>query len=341
MFDREDSIKAQRIFEHIQQTFIEQSITPSPLNYLVWYEYFKGEKPQFRQEMDKILNDPFGYNDRVGQRLFDEYIKVRAPETNLDAAFKRLLDALMRQITHWTENLEDRQKELNSIAGELNKPNLDSETLKTITSTMLNTNASMQQDQEHFASALSAAQGEIRELRHQLNQARKEAMQDELTQLSNRRAFVQELEEAMDDFITNPQNLHIIITDIDHFKKINDNFGHLVGDSILRYFANLMKKHSKPGQLIARYGGEEFVILLPHTTLEEAIKQANSMRDALSKVALKRKDTQENLPPITASFGIAEYRKGDTAKTLVERADQYLYQAKETGRNKVIAEILD
>lgn len=341
MFDREDSIKAQRIFEHIQETFIEQAITPSPMNYLVWYEYFKGEKPQFRQEMDKILNDPFGYNDRVGQRLFDEFIKVRGPETNLDSAFRSLLDALMLQISNWTAKLKERQHELDSIAGQLNNPNLDPEELKTITSTMLSANACMQEDQANFSSTLSAAQGEIRELRHQLNQARKEAMQDELTQLSNRRAFVQELESAMDNFTEHPEKLHLIITDLDRFKRINDNFGHLVGDSILRYYANLMKKHSKPGQLVARYGGEEFVILLPHTTLEEAVNQANSIREALEKIVLKRKDTQENLPTITASFGVAELRQDDSAKSFVERADQLLYQAKETGRNKVVAEIVD
>lgn len=341
MFSREDSVKAQRIFKHIQTTFVEQAINPSPMNYLVWYEYFKGEKPEFRQEMDKIINDPFGYNDRVGQRLFDEFIKTREPETNLDSAFRRLLDALTRQISNWASNLEERQKELTSLAGQLNNPDLNPEELKTITSSMMTANASMQEDQESFSSTLSAAQGEIRELRHQLNQARKEAMQDELTQLSNRRAFVQELESAMDTFIATPEKLHIIISDIDKFKRINDNFGHLVGDSILRYYANLMKKHSKPGQMIARYGGEEFIILLPHTTLEDAVNQANTIREALENIVLKRKDTQENLPTITASFGVAELRKGDTAKTFVERADQLLYQAKETGRNKVVAEIID
>jgi diguanylate cyclase len=330
--------KARKIFERISEVFAEQNITPSPLNYQVWYEYFKGEKPKFRQEMDAILADNYGYNDRTGRRLFDEYLKDEEASSDLDRVFKRLVDAMIKRLTSWTEKLEAQSQQLDGYADQLAEPNLDAEQLKEITHSVLNTTTTLRNDNQGFKQALSDATQEIKALRQQLIEARAESMKDELTQLGNRKAFNVALEDLTDEQSSNPQALHLILTDIDHFKTFNDRFGHLVGDSVLRYFANMMRKQQKANQTLCRYGGEEFAIILGNSTLEQAKICAEDIRQAMEKAHLKRKDTDEALPSITASFGIAQYRTDETVEDFVKRADDMLYQAKQNGRNCVVTE---
>lgn len=330
--------KARKIFDRISQVFNEQNITPNPLNYQVWYEYFKGDKPKFRQEMDTMLNHPDGYNDRTGRRLFNEYLKDGPVNSELDRVFKRLLDAMIKRLTSWTEKLENQTQQLDFYANSLAQPDINPEKLKQITDSILNTTNNLRDHNRGFQRELINANEEVISLRQQLIAARAESMKDELTELGNRRAFNLALDELTEQFATNPQQLHLILTDIDHFKSFNDRFGHLVGDSVLRYFANLMRKQQKSNQTLCRYGGEEFAIILPNSTLQQTQQIAETIRLQIEKANLKRKDTDETLPPITASFGIAQYRAHETIELFVKRADDMLYQAKRKGRNCIVSE---
>lgn len=330
--------KAHKIFERICDVFDEKDITPSPVNYQVWFEYFKGDKPKFRQEMDAILNDEYGYNDRTGRRLYDEYLKDEEINSDLDRVFKRLVDAMIKRLTSWTEKLESQNEQLDGFANQLAEPNLDADQLKEITHSVLNTTTDLRNDNLGFKKALLEATQEIQTLRKQLIEARAENMKDELTELGNRRAFNLTLENLTDQFSDQPERLHLVMTDIDHFKTFNDRFGHLVGDSVLRYFANTMRKNQEANHDICRYGGEEFAIIISDANLEQAQKTAETIRMAIQTVHLKRKDTDEALPAITASFGIAQFRSGESVESFVERADTMLYRAKQKGRNCCVTE---
>lgn len=127
--------------------------------------------------------------------------------------------------------------------------------------------------------------------------------------------------------------------DIDHFKRNNDSFGHLIGDKVIKYFALLLKKHAAEHHHVARYGGEEMAIIMPDTTLAEAMSLAEQIRIFLESSQLKRKDNTESIGKVTVSTGIALFQLGDTADSILDRADKALYRAKETGRNRVVAEI--
>ncbi|MBE0493080.1 MAG: GGDEF domain-containing protein [Thiomicrospira sp.] len=339
MADDQDNLnRARKIFERISQVFSEQEITPSPLNYQVWYEYFKGDKPKFRQEMDSILNDPFGYNDRTGRRLFDEYLKDDKPTSDLDRVFKRLLDAMVKKLSAWTDKLSSQNQQLNDYALRLSEPNIDPEKLKNITDSILHTTRDLRHSSEDVQQDLVQASLEIQTLREQLIEARAESMKDELTELGNRKAFNIRLEELAEEFAERPDQLHLILIDIDHFKNFNDQYGHLVGDSVLRYFANLLRNKQRPKNTLCRYGGEEFAILMNDSSLEQAQDCAETLRAALKKAKLKRRGTNEVLPEITASFGIAQFRAGEKLDDFINRADDMLYKAKQTGRDKVLTE---
>ncbi|MDO9532767.1 MAG: diguanylate cyclase [Deltaproteobacteria bacterium] len=154
---------------------------------------------------------------------------------------------------------------------------------------------------------------------------------DSLTHLANRRFFIDFLEKAMAFAKRHGQALSVIMADLDHFKAINDTYGHQAGDQVLAAFAQVMQASIRQEDLAARFGGEEFIVMLPGTTLEDATILAERLRESLENLTFPPMETR-----VTASFGIAQYQPDDTFETLVKRADEGLYAAKAAGRNRVM-----
>jgi diguanylate cyclase (GGDEF)-like protein len=127
------------------------------------------------------------------------------------------------------------------------------------------------------------------------------------------------------------RNISVILADIDHFKKINDTFGHLAGDKVIVEVATMFKKETRDIDLAIRYGGEEFLLILPHTAKEEATVVAEKLRHQISKLMINELGEYS----ITISLGVTMMQDDDTINTLIARADNALYSAKASGRNKV------
>lgn len=153
---------------------------------------------------------------------------------------------------------------------------------------------------------------------------------DKLTQLNNRSRTDSYFPQALADANTSGNALAIIILDIDHFKHVNDTYGHLIGDEVLKCFANILKKQAKKHDFIARWGGEEFVIILPDSSTNKARQYAENIR--LQILAHHFNDVGQ----VSASFGVALSTYKDDTSSLIKRADDCLYQAKNQGRNCVV-----
>lgn len=153
-------------------------------------------------------------------------------------------------------------------------------------------------------------------------------LNDTLTNIGNRRFFDQKIQEHITLSQRYNAPFSLLLLDIDFFKKINDRYGHDVGDQVLVDFSNLIKSSLREGDIFARIGGEEFAILLPFTTKDKAYVLAQKLRETV--------ENANGVTPITMSVGLVQYEKGDDATLLFKRADALLYKAKESGRNKVV-----
>lgn len=161
---------------------------------------------------------------------------------------------------------------------------------------------------------------------------------DALTGLNNRRQFETRLKQETSLAERQKKALCAIMLDIDFFKKVNDTYGHIAGDFVLKKVANVIKKELRESDIASRYGGEEFIILLPFTSLEDAIPVAERLRQAVEASETEvpnERDGSTLKIKVTISLGVNEYKQGDTAQSLFEKADQALYESKTSGRNRV------
>jgi diguanylate cyclase (GGDEF)-like protein len=157
------------------------------------------------------------------------------------------------------------------------------------------------------------------------------SLTDALTGVGNRRRLGEALPVEISRSRRGGGALCAIIADIDHFKRVNDDYGHAAGDKVLARFGALLRSQTRSTDIVTRYGGEEFVILMPDTNLEQAAAKAEEIRRLVAA------ETIEPLKaPVTASFGVAELADGEDGDALVDRSDAALYRAKEGGRNAVV-----
>ena len=181
------------------------------------------------------------------------------------------------------------------------------------------------------AATLTRAKSYVEVLEH--------ATLDALTGYNNRHQFEKRLKETTSSAKRQNQPLCCIMSDIDYFKKVNDTYGHAVGDCVLKSVAKTIKKELRESDIASRYGGEEFIFLLPHTKLDEATVVANRLREAVEKKKINIEEYKiKNVKEIsvTISIGVSEFKNEKDYEQLYKNADNALYQAKETGRNKVI-----
>ena len=191
---------------------------------------------------------------------------------------------------------------------------------------------SLTQRMKELQEKLTYLQERVRELERSLEETRKKVLTDPLMGIKNRRALKMRLKEMIGLFKRKGKPFTFLMMDIDHFKKINDTYGHSVGDKVLKAMASVIRKTLREYDELFRYGGEEIAAILPETKIEEGVKVAERIRKAVSSVNFV---TRSGKFTVTISIGATEVKEGDTEDSIVERADKALYRAKNKGRNRV------
>lgn len=250
----------------------------------------------------------------------------------------------MRQVL-WTCVNEMRQSVLNSTqADDRMQSQMDrlqqivetadpAEIRREVLSVVSTVNQLLEQEKEQNRLRMEAMHAHIRQLDSLLAEARKESSLDALTQLFNRRAFTEQLTRTLERGAVFEEASSLFLVDADHFKSVNDTYGHPAGDSVLRTLADcLARAFPSSNDCVARYGGEEFAIICQEMTLDEAERKAERLLRAVRELSIPNQGTPIR---ITISIGLAESRPGENAAAWIERADQALYKAKQNGRNRV------
>lgn len=209
--------------------------------------------------------------------------------------------------------------------------------VKLVVSYLMIENESMRGRTTELQGNLEKSQRQIERLKSNLAAAEAQGLSDPLTSLKNRRSFDITLAAEIASSRTSSKPVCLIMADIDHFKSINDRYGHPAGDDVLKWFSKILQSNMKGRDTVARYGGEEFAIILPQTALEHAVILAGQIRQQLESTLWKKPGAPNTMLRVTASFGVAQLSDGEGTSGIIQRADAKLYESKSAGRNRVAA----
>lgn len=326
--------------EKAHQIFTQHLLAPSPINYSVIYLYVCNRLPALNKEIEQhIAQDKLLTSEFIDQ-LFHKYIaETNNVESQVLAPFEKSINATMEKLKSqaisdktMANNLELADRALNQSLA--NDNSADQAAVQKVLSFLSTNLTDSQSKHESLSKELAKTYQEVNQLKEKLKQSKEEAYLDALTGLLNRRGC----DAKLADVTLEDAHCSLAI-DIDHFKSINDTFGHFVGDKVIQRIAKVIKSNTSSKDVAVRFGGEEFVVVLTNQSVAQAKMIAETMRKEIHALRLMQRQTQTYLPPISVSIGIAEVNHDHTWKDVFERADKALYQAKETGRNRcVIAE---
>ncbi|RLA18384.1 MAG: GGDEF domain-containing protein [Gammaproteobacteria bacterium] len=312
-------------------------ISTDPTNYAIWYEYVAGKNGALKEAIDAMIEKKTAFDPATSKALYKKYICNDSIES-----FESVRSNLLKLLGKTQQDVNKAGDTASEASGQfcektkLLENSKDISDIKNIVSEIVAETSHLAEASQTLKKELDKTNSEIETLRSELEIVKEASVTDALTGLLNRRAFDSEINNIIEVAEVYPQGVVLLLMDLDHFKRVNDDFGHLVGDKVLRYTSALMKQHVDENHLVARYGGEEMAVIMPNTNRDKAIEIANKIRLALAKSRLQRKDNGESIGQITISIGAAKLESHDTFDSFVGRADECLYKAKETGRNRVI-----
>lgn len=331
----DEVIKARSIADSAIATMQRFEIPATPANYAIWYEYHTGLSPNLKRTIDVLISNNVSFNESTLEDLYSTFfsstkeaqavrdISVHALQTLQEIAV--VADAASDQAHQFGHAL--RGFASNDLGESLGN-------LKNLIENLVEESKNMAGRSEYVGLRMRESAGKIEALERNLENAILDSTMDGLTGVANRKSFDATLRKLAGDAMNSGDNLAMLIIDIDHFKRVNDTWGHPTGDIVLRHVAKTLQKSVRGGDHVARYGGEEFTVILPRTDGHAAVSVAENIRLALTREPLLL-ELDPPLTPITISIGVACYDPGEPLTEWVERADAALYSAKKDGRNRV------
>ena len=312
-------------------------VWPTPLNFELWLHYLGEPESPLGQEMKRLLDAGTPFTEDISEMLMAEYL----PRGRLNDEIRDAGLVLNRELNTVAEVIAEARSsqaaygETLAGAGAAMETPLEPGDLKRLVSDLTAATSRIHRENSSLEKRLEASTSEVSRLREHLDQVRRDAMTDALTNLANRKSFDEEMARACEAAQQRKAPLTLAILDIDNFKKFNDTWGHQTGDQVLRYVASVLGRTLRAPRVAARYGGEEFAMLFPGETAPMVEAVLNTIREEIGSRSLKRRSTNDDLGAVTVSIGLAQKRSDEPALTLMGRADEALYASKRAGRNRV------
>jgi len=337
MFDVESAEQAAEHLRQALQLLGKLSSAPTPLYYTLFYNYSAGKSLRLNKEVDELLKEHGALEQDEAIALFQRFFSAGG-ETLIEDIRTELV-GLVAQVIGSLIDIAGKTSLVNkAIATQidrLSETKKPSEVVQAATA-ILSETRSFVTASRHLEAEFTTSIEEMNKLKQELSNARREAALDSLTGLFNRRAFDRRLDELIEHANGLDDSFCLLLLDIDFFKRINDSYGHMVGDKVLSEFGKQIGRLTRRSDFLARYGGEEFAILLPQTRITAAFTVAENVRGTLERVRLRRSQSGESLEAITVSVGVACYRMDEDREAFIGRCDRALYRAKELGRNRTV-----
>jgi diguanylate cyclase len=297
-------------------------------------------KKQLKEDSSFIFTKAFAEDLKIltNKRIKLDKEELKRKIRDLDKIAERLSIKILKIL----QKTDDSSKEIKNITIEIQKWRHDEENFETIKEKLLTIAKSIDGELNHFSCEMKKEDEEIKKLKEKIKylegkvkKLSNEVKTDYLTNIANKKAIEDELNKQESAFKRYKTNYSVVFFDIDHFKNVNDTYGHDAGDVILKSLGLLFKRYARDIDLIGRFGGEEFVAILPNTDKKGAYKFAEKIRKIVEKTKFMYKNTRI---PITISGGVAESAEVSSKEEVLKKADERLYLAKKSGRNRICAE---
>jgi diguanylate cyclase len=315
-------------------TMRQMGVVALPRNYEIFYEALSGSNPELSLEVVSLSKRPTQEDlDRIGRKYFashhDSGIVENARET-IAKELEEIASILRRERGH----VEKYGRMLGQTAQGLDGRLVSKELLQKIVEVMSVATTSTIDHGKQVASALADKSNELESVKSKLEEYKRLANTDPLTQIWNRRAFDKEIAGI---YNSNRGILFkaLILADIDRFKEINDRFGHPVGDRILQGIADIFRSSIRNDMFVARTGGEEFALIVDGASEEATLEIADRIRLLIEQTPFVNPETKANYGSVTISMGLCMASEAEGPEDLYSKCDRALYRSKVTGRNRV------
>lgn len=329
--DWKDRVSAQAL-----KQIRDLDLSLDPESFELWYAFFAGRHKALTEAVDALLAAKPRPTSHDIAELYEQVLfptkaatRIHAIGAEVQSQSSRLIDV----IAEASDASQGYQCRLSDAAPRL-AGWLSDGGAATIVDDLLRWTIEMRATNALLVDRLGNAAAQVRDLQHQLDQVRLESMTDPLTDVGNRKFF----ETSLARLIAAGEAggpLSLLIVDLDNFKQFNDRHGHVVGDDVLRLAAATIKHSCRRDDVVCRFGGDEFAIILPGTALREALLIGENIRAAIAARELHRRSTHESLGRLLISIGSAELRRGEAVEDFVERADHWMYAAKQASRSRL------
>ncbi|BED88501.1 GGDEF domain-containing protein [Pseudoalteromonas sp. MM1] len=314
----------------------------TPINYAIWYCYVQGSKPALNAELDHVIAEQQTCTQNKAKEIFDKHLSeddlvfFQEMADRFHGTMEQVQNDISITLNHsksFTTSLVDSQNELASLAN----VNSFNEILGCV-ERLTDESVAMQDYAREFQTKLAVAYNEIKDLKEALNLSKEAADTDPLTGFFNRRKFDDDIQQFCQTYSEQADDsvlAVLIMFDIDHFKRFNDDFGHQKGDEVLKLVAKKVSQNISDNLNVYRYGGEEFCITGYFDSINDIMVFADKIRLDIASLTIRKKDDANSKRAISASFGLAILRPFTKGSVLIERADRALYIAKTHGRNRI------
>jgi len=272
------------------------------------------------------------FDRAVTRELFSTFILSDETPEALAPKLQSVIDSARASISEAISDNKDQIKSLNAVSSAFVAHGNPQATIERLQAEL----AAATSRAEATEARLGATSRELESIRTSLTEAERKSRTDALTGLANRGMLDESLREAMIKAMESGTSLSVFMIDIDHFKSFNDQYGHLVGDQVLRLVAKVMLSGVRESDIAARYGGEELMVVLPGADAGLAGGIAERVRQRIGHARITRRSTGEDIGNVTVSIGVTEFRPGEPAEAMISRCDAALYRAKRAGRNQTI-----